>query len=180
MFHYKTLLRWCLLLALLGLITPAMAQSGRPPEGVTLDETRSVTLLSQPPGPCISVVRDEVTILLSRAMLEEMAHPARFQRENELNQPRAQTWLKAAQKGKRDAYGCARVKTMTDYDADYLLANLLEHGQAQVLQPEDSRPIPTIKVRYIGRRFGDLAGQGFIEFTLPNGDMFFRVEWWVA
>lgn len=171
------------------LMTAAMGQADvtRPPSGVDVDETRVVALRRDMPLPCVSVVVDGATVMLSRADLEaaEAARPTEMRTDAErmarVRSGRAAALLSAVSPPKGPG-ACAEVAgTALDSQGQQLLLDWIENGRAMVRLQAMGEALSTVRVRYLGQRCGPMCGRGDITVSLPQGTRpFLAVSWWVS
>jgi hypothetical protein len=157
-----------------------------PAKGTTVDKSFKITLDGIPSGNCVSVVQGEATILVSRQLLEHLraAKPGKWKTEDELmaliRGGRAEELLQSVTKS-TDEFKCTAVQTPVPIDSLYLISELLDAGQAEVIENKTNQRVRHIFVHFRGMRAGPLAGIGHISylFTLESAP-FLVLEWWVS
>jgi hypothetical protein len=77
-----------------------------------------------------------------------------------------------------NAEQCKMASKALDGDARYLVADMLENGEAAV-RLETGELAEAVDVHYYGRRFDPKNGRGHIAFS-AHGNAFFLVDWWVS
>ena len=163
------------------------AEVTRPPAGVAVNETRVVSARGQMPEPCVAVVFDGVTVVLSRTDLEAQAarRPEQILSDEDrvarVESSRASALLSTVLAPKAGV-GCAEVAAAAlGADARSVVLSWLENGRALVRDEAKGTVVPTVRVRYVGERCGPLCGRGDIMVSLPEGDRpFLTVSWWVS
>jgi len=157
-----------------------------PARGITVDKSFKITLDVMPSADCVSVVQGEATILISRKLLEDLraAKPKKWATEQErlalIRGDRAESLLQSLTKSIDDV-GCTKVQTPVPNDSLYLISELLESGQVEVIENKTKRRVRHIFVNFRGMRAGPMAGMGHISysFTLESAP-FLVLSWWVS
>lgn len=163
------------------------AEAMRPPAGTDVDETRVVSARPQMPAPCVAVVFEGATVVLSRTGLEAQAagNPAQIatdaDRVARVESLRASALLSAVV-APRAANDCAEVAgAALGPEGRGVVLDALENGRALVRDDARGAVVPTVRIRYLGQRCGPMCGRGEIMVTLPQGDRpFLAVSWWVS
>lgn len=171
------------------LITSAMshAEVTRPPAGTDVDETRVVSARPQMPAPCVAVVFEGATVVLSRNDLEAQVarNPAQLTNDEDriarVESLRASALLSAVVAPKA-AQACAEVASAAlGPEGLSVVLDSLENGRALVRDEARGTVVPTVRIRYFGQRCGPLCGRGEIMVSLPEGERpFLAVSWWVS
>jgi hypothetical protein len=163
------------------------AEVTRPPAGADVDETRVVSARPQMPPPCVAVLYDGVTVVMSRRDLEaEAAHRAEDIRTDADRVQRVRSSRAAALLSTlvppQGAGECAEVAASAlGADAGRVVLDWLENGRALVRDELKGEVMPTVRIRYVGERCGPLCGRGEIRVSLPEGERPFLVaSWWVS
>ena len=168
------------------------AMSIRPPQfeppaaGITVDKSFKITLDVMPSADCVSVVQGEATILISRQLLEDLraSKPKKWETEQErlalIRGGRAEALLQNLTKS-IDDFDCTTVQTPVPDDSLYLISELLESGQVEVIENKTKQRVRHIFVNFRGMRAGPMAGMGHISysFTLESAP-FLVLSWWVS
>jgi hypothetical protein len=157
-----------------------------PPAGATVDKSFKITLDVMHPADCVSIVQGEATILISRQLLDHLkaTKPRKWKSEQErlalIRGGRAEALLQRLTKSKDD-FGCATVQPPVPNDSLYLISELLEAGQAEVIENKTKQRVRHIFVHFRGMSAGPLAGMGHISysFTLESAP-FLVLSWWVS
>jgi hypothetical protein len=168
------------------LAASVQAQASRPPAGIDVDETRSVSLAAAQPQPCISIPLEGAIVLLGKPALDRLVadKPAssttELERQALIAANRAQNLL-AKLSHSRDAFGCFTTNSPLDRESEYLLLGALESGNATVKDLATGDIATSVRVRYMGDRCGPVCGRGNIMVYLPNkSHPFLVVNWWVS
>ncbi|HEV7776883.1 MAG TPA: hypothetical protein VGO76_08465 [Luteibacter sp.] len=166
-----------LMIGLLSVIGVPVADA----KGVS-DQGHTIVLSTLMPAPCISFKADGARILMSRSALEELrskADPA-YQTEDErlalIAGNRAGILLEAASTT-LDPSGCADIEqggTGYTNDAVYLVAQLVQDGQAAVVRDGRSLAESTIVVRDFN---SELMGMRSLQFA--DGKAFLTFQTWI-
>lgn len=171
------------------LIASAMSHADvtRPPAGTDVDETRAVSARPQMPAPCVAIAFEGATVLLSRAGLEAQTarNPSQIVTDEDriarIESLRASALLSAVVAPKA-AQACAEVASAAlGPEGLSVVLDSLENGRALVRDEATGTAVPTVRIRYFGRRCGPLCGRGEIMVSLPEGARpFLTVSWWVS
>lgn len=181
------LVRAALACALSLITTMSQADITRPPAGTNVDETRVVSALPRMPAPCVAVVYDGVTVVLSRTDLDARVarNPAQIQSDEDriarVESLRAAALLSTVVAPKAEG-ACAQVAwEALGPDGRSVVLDSLENGRALVRDEAKGTVVPTVRIRYLGERCGPMCGRGDITVSLPEGDRpFLAVSWWVS
>ncbi len=157
-----------------------------PARGTTVDKIFKIILDGIPSGDCVSVVHGKATILVSLRLLEHLraAKPAKWKTEQErmamIRGGRAEELLQSLTKS-TDECKCDTVQMPVPADSLYLISELLNAGQSEVIENTTNQKVRHIFVHFRGMRAGPLAGIGHISysFTLESAP-FLVLEWWVS
>jgi hypothetical protein len=167
-------------------MTPVRPPKFSPPSaGSNVDKSFVVALDPKPSDECLSIIQGQATILISRGLLEELsaATPERWETEEErlavIHGNRAKRLLQDL-KASAETGGKAG-QTALGNESRFLVAELLESGQAAVVDNETGQPVSQLVVSFHGVRAGPLSGMGFISFSF-KGQLppFFETGWWVS
>ena len=164
----------------------AQAQAPRPAAGVTVDESRTVTLLAAMPAPCIAIALEGATVFLDKAEVGRAAasRPKAWTTEPErqalIAGKRAEGLLSQLSPTK-DALGCFTLASPIDAETQSYVLSALEAGAAAVRDAATGQLAATVRIRYQGDRCGPKCGRGSVLVYLPEATRFFLiVSWWVA
>jgi hypothetical protein len=165
-------------------LTPLHSRPAVPPVGAEVDQAFEIPLPAAIAGPAVHVSANGATLSISRTLLEQIAAKARTswsteaERQELIAGGRATALLAAAQ----DATGVApALRADALADAGYLVAQILEAGQAVVTPEGATAPTGRIVVRYVGTHPGPLAGMGHIAFSLQSPQrVFFTISWFCS
>lgn len=157
-----------------------------PPAGTTVDKSFRITLDVMHPADCVSIVQGDATILISRQLLEYLraTKPRKWESEQErlalIRGGRAEALLQSLTTS-MDHSGCTTVKTPVPNDSLYLISELLEAGQAEVIENKTKQRVRHIYVHFRGMRAGPLAGMGHISYSFTlESPPFLVLSWWVS
>jgi hypothetical protein len=177
----------CLLLILTVNASMSAAQQVRPPSGITIDETRTVSLPSDLPARCVSLETGGATVVLDRDDIESAAAfsaSTKWKSEEErlafIAGSRAREML-AHLTDSKDATGCFRLSPLGNSEAIYLVGQLIENGKVAIYIGQHNTLLKSIQVRYSGFRGGLTFGRGEISFSIGTGTRpFFVMNWWTS
>lgn len=170
----------------------ALAASGhaglpRPPAGTDVDETRLVSARPRMPAPCVAVLYEGATVVMSRRELEALAteRPETVHGDADrlarVRSGRAAALLSTLEPP-RSPGACAEVAgAALGAEGDQVVLDWLENGRAMVREPLQGQAVSTVRIRYLGQRCGPMCGRGDITVSLPEGARpFLAVSWWVS
>jgi hypothetical protein len=177
----------CLLLALAVNANVSSAQQNRPPSGITIDETRTVSLRPELPTRCVSLESSGVTVVMDRDHIESAAtfpDDIKWKTEEErlalIAGNRAREVL-ARLTDSKDSAGCLKLSPLGSSEANYLVGHLIENGSVAIYFGQHETLLKTIQVRYRGFRGSPTLGRGEISFSIGNEYRpFFVMNWWVS
>lgn len=165
------------------------AEVSRPESGITVDETRTISLLRDIPNQCMSLELDGLTIIFDRTIAESDAvfsldrtWKTEKERMAVIKRDRARDMLSLLT-DERDKSGCQKLHSLQQrelrnlYGARHFVENALENGQAVISKKGSDTLLDRIKVRYHGTN----GIMGEIEFYLLEEKMpFLTVFWWIS
>lgn len=157
-----------------------------PPAGTTVDKSFKITLDVMHPADCVSIVQGEATILISRQILDHLraTKPRKWESEQErlalIRGGRAEALLQRLTTS-MDNPGCTTVKMPVPNDSLYLISELLDAGQAEVIENKTKQRVRHIFVHFRGMSAGPLAGMGNISYSFTlESPPFLVLSWWVS
>jgi hypothetical protein len=157
-----------------------------PPAGATVDKSFKIILDIIHPADCVSIVQGEATMLISRQLLDHLraTKPRKWESEQErlalIRGGRAEALLQRLTTS-MDDFGCTMVKTPVPNDSLYLISELLDAGQAEVIENKTKQRVRHIYVNFRGMRAGPLAGMGHISYSFTQeSPPFLVLSWWVS
>ncbi|MCL2468035.1 MAG: hypothetical protein FWF21_12355 [Micrococcales bacterium] len=130
------------------------------------------------------------TVYLEKPEREQVSHP--YTPEGATDEEREQNrlaWIAAGRTQKLldllpaspDKTGCFRAPTEQLGDAEFVILDALERGNAVVENTATGGFVPDVKVRYTGSRAGPTSGIGYISVSLPDTEEpFLSVQWWIS
>ncbi len=155
----------------------------RPPSGVQIDETRTVSTVRGTPKACFAFSGEGGSLLVEGGPILKAAslRPRKWQTEPErvayIYSMRARELISGSAPG-LGPYGCRLISPSVSMDALTLLVQEAEAGRAAALNAKKSFA-SAILVRYAAETCGALCGMGMITLWLPGAKKpLLAVMWW--